>query len=93
MRSSQLARYTCISSLSFGGHNQSYREQVIQEEDSSAFCFDRGRTNDQNRASESDVDLVVVGPIAAVSFTAPFATTVKRSGTTKISNQTPKFNR
>jgi hypothetical protein len=40
-----------------------------------------------------DRDLVVVGPVAAVAFTAAFATTVTRSGTTKISNPTPKFHR
>jgi hypothetical protein len=37
------------------------------------------------------MDLVIVGPVAAVTFTAAFATTVKRSGTSKISNHAPKL--
>jgi hypothetical protein len=37
MLSSPLARCTCISSLSFGKHNRSYRKQVIQEGNSLAF--------------------------------------------------------
>jgi hypothetical protein len=31
IRSSPLVRYTCISSLLLGKHNQVYRKQVIQE--------------------------------------------------------------